>query len=342
MIFLDAASSEKLHPKAKIAMLKSFDAWANPSSLSQAGKNMSYKLKECRETIKKCLNVKNNAELIFTSSASESNNHIFNSCDLPILISKFEHPSVYNHPKVEGVIDLNFELIEQKIKDKKYLISISLVNNESGIILATKELVDFIKKFGSKVHIDASQAKNINFDYLGCDYMTLSSHKIGGPVGVAAIISKSVLSPILYGGGQEFGVRSSTEAVPLISGFAAAVEEIPNRFFNDKILSDYLKSNIDKKYFFSNFVDGAFDFVDNIHCLLTYGLSGTEVFSIMDLKNIIIAYGSACSSGTLNAPKILSNFDLPSKNGIRVSFSWDTSIEDLKQFVEVWKSLVFI
>lgn len=339
MIYLDAASSEKLHPKAKEAMFEAFDEWANPSGLSQANKRSYYRLEECRKIIKEVCNVKNNAELIFTSSASESNNIIFNQSPLPILISKFEHPSVSNHPKVEGIIDLKDEKkLEKFLKEKNYLVSLSYVNNESGLRIANAKIIEKIKKLGSKVHVDASQAKEIDFDNLKCDYMTISSHKIGGPIGIAGIITKTVLKPIIYGGGQEFNIRSGTQAVPLVEGFAAAVKELQNRQENDAKLFKILHEQIESKYFFSNFVKESFD--NHIICLLTYKRSGTEVHAYMDMNNISIAYGSACSSGAINGPKILNLYSLPSYNGIRLSFGWHSKEEDVYKFCSLFNNFM--
>lgn len=337
MIYLDSASTERLHPKAREAMLEAFDYWANPSGLSQPSKAMKNILERSRRRLKEIFNVKNNAELIFTSSASESNNIIFNSESLPILISKFEHPSVYNHPKVYKMIDLDPITLEEELKKGRFLISVSLVNNESGMILIDKGTISLIKRYGSKVHVDASQAKTIDFDALGCDYMTVSSHKMGGPVGVAAVISKTILPVIIHGGGQEFDIRSGTEPVPLVAGFAAAAEELCSRRSNDIKLNMILRKFVDSRYFFSNF--SGHKHSCHIICLLTYERLGTEVYAYMDMRDIVIAYGSACSSGALNGPMILDKFDLPSKNGVRISFGWDTTEADVEKFGTYWQDL---
>lgn len=331
-IYLDAAATEKLHPEAMEAMLNSFKIWANPSGVSQASKIAAQRLEQCRKEIKDALNIGDNAHLIFTSSASESNNLIFSSLNTKILISKFEHPSVYNHPNVEEIDIFDFALLEEKLTKQRYLVSVSLVNNESGMIVWSEELAFLVKKYESKLHVDGAQAKFIDFEQLKCDYLTISGHKIGGPVGVACLITKSILKPLIYGGGQEYNMRSGTQALPLIEGLTAALKTLKKR--EDELFQNILKKNLDKKYFFSNFVEASF--ADNVICLLTYEKSGTEVQAFLDLAGIIVGHGSSCSSGTIDSPRILNHFNQPSKNGIRISFGWHTTSEEVRQFTRIF------
>lgn len=333
MIYLDSASTQFLHPNAKKAMFDGFDIWANPSGLHQASQKAKLRLEEARKLLKQILNVQNNAELVFTSSASEANNAIFNTSPLPVLISQFEHPSIAKHPKT--ICFLDEQDLEKKIQKERYLVSLSLVNNESGMLVANKGIVQLVHKYGSKVHVDASQAKKIDFQALGCDYMTISSHKMGGPIGVAGLISRTTLPTFIFGGGQEFDIRSGTEPLPLIEGFVAAARTLEDQYVKAQELSQLLRSLIPAKFFFSTFVEQ--DFAPNIECLLTYQYSGTEIYAMLDLSNIVVAYGSACSSGAINGPTILKKFKTPTENGIRVSFGWHSSKEDICSFASIFK-----
>lgn len=335
MIYLDNAATSKIHPYALKKMNETWGNWANPSALHKLGKQNYYLLESSRNNIKKILNIQKNAELYFTSSATESNNLILNSTNLPILASPFEHPSILNFPNI-NIID--FEKIEQILQKKQYLVSLSLVNNETGMIVATKKLRNLVKKYNSQLHIDASQAKNINFEELNCDYLTISSHKLGGPIGIACLISKPLLKPFLYGGGQEFNIRSSTQALPLIIGFESAIKVLNTQQHYEN-LYNVLKAELNPKYFFETYVNE--EFTKHIICLLTYDKPATEVFAYMDLNNIAISYGSACSSGTLDKLKILNIYkNIPSKNAIRISFGFDTTISEVQTFIKLFKKII--
>lgn len=339
MIYLDYASTSLLHPDVKKSMFEAWNEWGNPSSIHILGQKNKKKLNNLREEAKQILNVKNNAHLIFTSSATESNNLVLHNSKLPILISQFEHSSIKNFPNVEVIDIFNLELLEEKLKQQSYLICCMLVQHETGIKFDTSAIAQLALKYESKLHIDASQAKNIDFDSLNCSSLTMCAHKLGGPIGIAALITKSILRPQLHGGKQEYDMRSSTQNIPLIAGFVESLK-IKHDY---KLLKKLFLEKIDKKFLLSSYVDHKF--CDHIFCLVL-PIAGTELVVYMDLNNIAIAYGSACNSGSsagmegINALKHLNHPYLISEHGARVSFGFSTSENDVLTFCNLFNKFI--
>lgn len=328
MIYLDNAATSPIYDSVLKKIIETWQIWGNPSSLHKIGKQNKEILEESRNILKKNFNIKNNAELIFLPSATVANNLIIQNNSLPLITSKFEHPSILKIPNVETI---NLNILEEYLQKQKYLVSLSLVNNESGMIIASNKITKLVNQYGSKLHIDASQAKHIDFEELNCHHLTISSHKIGGPVGIACLVTKTLLSPIIFGGGQEFNVFSGTEAIPLIAGFAEASNQLKTSTELYQKLNNLVKLKINPKYILNNFIDA--DFENHIICLLTYNVPGTEMFTYMDINNIAISYGSACSSGALNKLNIIKYFNVPSENGIRISFGYQNNENEILEFI---------
>lgn len=224
--------------------------YGNPSSLNRMGIRAEAAVKKARDIIASSLNA-NASQLIFTSGGTESNNlAIFGYLKANarkgkhLITSKIEHPSVmeafrslensgyeveYIGVTNKGLIDVN-ELAEKLRKDTA-LISIMLVNNETGAISPIDEISGIIRQKNpyAAFHVDAVQAfgkMRINPEKLNIQLLSFSSHKIHGPKGVGGLyVGKGVrIEPIFYGGGQESGLRSGTENVPGIAGFGLASE----------------------------------------------------------------------------------------------------------------------
>lgn len=332
MIYLDYNSTAPLKPEALAAMQKSWETWANPNSSHQAGTAAARRLEFLRNRIKNFFNAPEYCRVYCTSGGTESNNLALNSYDLPILKSPFEHDSVYNNPKSEeikiekGEIDIND--IKNKLEKKKYLVSIMLAQHETGWILPIKEIASVVKNMGSLIHVDASQAVgkiDIDFEDLGIDMMTISSHKIGGPIGIGGLISKPILNPLFQGGGQEDGVRSGTVAIPLIEGWVAALENSNKEHM--RALKEEFLNQIDQNYILKS----AYPVLPNTACLIS-NYPASEIASFMDLNGISISMGSACKSGSLDGMRALKAINSASDKGIRVSWGWKTTKSDINAF----------
>ena len=329
MIYLDSASAAFLHPKAKEKMDEAWEIWANPSANHQLGKKNKTLLENLRKDFIEIYNVPKNASVIFTSCATESNNLILNSVILP-KVKLLSHPSVICK-------EVFFTDLEDILSNQPHLVSIPLIQHETGLIFPVDKIASLVKKYNSKLHIDASQAKVVDFQKLNCDYLTISSHKIGGPIGIAAVISKTLLTPMINGGGQEMNMRSGTQAVPLIAGFVAAAKELQYQLSHFEKLKKVMKQKIKAEFFLEHYLD--YKFVDHINCLLTQQ-PGSEIVAYMDLNNVAISNGSACSSGTMEGIRCLRYFNLVPENATRISFGWNTILTEVEKFCELFNKFV--
>ena len=254
-IYLDHAATTYLDPHVKRAMDPFWDKeFGNPSSFHSVGKHAKESVDEARGKIAKILSCRE-SEIIFTMGGTESDNlaifgvaKALEKTGKHIITSKIEHPAVWHsceklekdgwkvsYIKVDrqGVVDL--KELEAAITKETALVSVMYANNEIGTIEPIQEIAKIIRKkreeFGVKTpyfHTDACQAAGaleMNVAKLGVDLLTFNGSKIYGPKGIGALYVKTgtPLTPILYGGGQERGLRSGTENVPAIIGLSEAL-----------------------------------------------------------------------------------------------------------------------
>ena len=319
MIYLDHAAATPVSEKVLKAMEPYFSHdFFNPSSAYLPAKKVSAEYEAAKGVIAHAIGAKA-SDLVITAGATEANNLAFTSLDGSCLYLATEHDSVrktaeqYGGVPIKvlpsGVIDL--EDLKAKITDETELISVSLVNNELGTIQPLAEIAGIIRdvkldrlKRGTKkqllLHSDASQALNlldINVARLGVDLLTLNSAKIYGPKGVGALyVSHDArLKPLTYGGGQENGLRSGTENVPGVIGFAKAVELTKEHLNGNrkkyatwrKILLSELQNYelINKKHALDNFV------------VLCYnGIDAERLIYLLEDNGVYVSTGAACAA----------------------------------------------
>ena len=255
-IYLDNSATTKMRPEALAEYIRvSENVWGNPSSLHTMGAEAEALIKASKKTILNTLGA-NDAELIFTASGTEANNLAIigratakerykkgakiittlgehASVDLPISTLTDNSVKAVKLSTKKGEIDL--AELERELTSDVILLSVMMVNNETGAVYDLPAMAKLLhaKCPEALFHVDATQGyMKIPFTKsgIGADLITVSSHKIGGPKGVGAlIIDKGVmktrgLKPILFGGGQELGMRSGTENVPGIAAFAKAAQ----------------------------------------------------------------------------------------------------------------------
>ena len=349
-IYLDNSSTTKPCENAvKAAEIAMRSNWGNPSSLHSLGFHAEQTVNQARETLAKALGAKK-SEIIFTSCGTESNNtaitgavNLLKKRGNRIVTTSIEHPSVLNtvkhleeqgfeviylHPDKSGVI--NRDDIYAAINEKTILVSMMYVNNETGYILPINECRRAIRAAGSPalLHCDAVQAFGklpIKAESLGVDLLSVSGHKIHAPKGIGALYIKSGvhIKPLLLGGGQENGMRSGTESVPLISAFGAAVEELPdiNKQLNDmQSLCDYAKNVLIKTgVVIVNSKEDSLPYILNIS---VPGFRSETLLHFLESKGIFVSSGSACSKG--KGSYVLSEFGLKQSlvdSALRISFS---------------------
>ena len=352
MIYFDNASTTKTFDFVNECILNELQVdFYNPSSLHTPGFNVRKKLENTREHILKMLNARN-FNLVFTGSATEANNLAFFQFKRgKALVGAGEHPSVLEVAKHlknfgfdvqfipldrEGVVD--FEKFKNLLTSDVSFISIQYVNNETGAINDIKRLSFLAHSFLPHVifHSDLVQAVgkiDVCLNDLGIDMASISAHKLHGPKGIGAFLYRKSLKPFphIIGGGQEFAVRSGTEAIHQIIAFDKALEYCLNDRVNAFNRASYIRARL-----VDGFEKAKLDFSINgngspfILSVTFYGVRGETLMHALELKNIIISTGSACSSkktgnSTLeamgrNINEILGN--------VRISFAHEQVTDD--------------
>ena len=323
-IYLDNSSTTKPCEKAieniQYALLHS---WGNPSSLHRLGVEAEIGVSDTRSHLAALLGAKED-EIYFTSCGTESNNTaIWGAVNSRkkrgnrIVTTSIEHPSVlevmkklegdgfeviYLKPDINGVI--NPDDIKNAVNKNTILVSIMLVNNEVGSIQPVNAARKAIDSSGAPalLHCDAVQGFGkmpINVKNLGVDLLSVSAHKIHGPKGIGAIFIKKgvVIKPLILGGGQEKGMRSGTESVPLIMGFDGAVTQLGNISANLKKVSeiyDYSKRKLLETGLVTLNSRGGLPYILNISVL---GYRSETLLHFLESKNIFVSSGSACAKG---------------------------------------------
>lgn len=323
--------------------------WGNPSSLYGFGVNAETVVSDTRERIAEVIGCRED-EVIFTSGGTESNNlAILGGAEAMkrrgkrIVTTSVEHPSVLN--ACRHLAERGFEVVEvaperdgsidpqkflSSVNDDTVLVSVMLVNNETGCIFPVKEIARELRSSGSKalIHCDAVQAFGklpIDVDALGVDLMSASGHKIHASKGIGFLYkSKNInLKPILFGGGQESGLRSGTEAVPLIAGLCGAVSELDIAEDLKKMqeLHKYAVERLAELGFITvnSPLEGGLPYILNIS---VPGYRSETLLHFLEERDIFISSGSACSKG--KGSYVLNAMGLPKKNidsALRLSFS---------------------
>jgi cysteine desulfurase len=225
------------------------------------------------------------------------------------------------------------------------LVSMMLVNNETGVIQDVASLAKIAKQHGALVHTDAVQALGkipLNFNELGVDAMTLSSHKIYGPQGAGALVlDKRVdIQPLLHGGGQERGLRSGTENVAAIVGFGKACELISARLHSNQMHCRQLRDRLEQGLTAMGatiFGQGA-ERVNNTSFFAFEGIEGETMVVALDNAGFAVASGSACSSDSTEPSHVLMAMGVASdlaRGAVRISLSAQNTMAQIDEFLMV-------
>ena len=367
-ILLDYQSSTPCS-KDVVDSMKPFwsEIFSNPASKSNlAGINASAILEASRETIKQSLFLKNK-KVIFTSGATESNNLALLGFARNyykktgnyghIITLKTEHKAVLeplNQLKKEGfmVTEINPEkdglISEEKfkknIREDTFLVSVMLANNEIGVIQPVENISKICKSQGITFHSDFAQCLGyIELDNLLSDVnmITMSSHKIYGPKGIGLLLidEEMNLEPLIVGGGQEYGLRSGTLPLPLVVGFAKAIEiAVVNQKNNaEKLLLH--RNNLLEGLLENNsglLINGSIEkrLPHNLN-LTVLDLNGAKFHKLLKSK-IICSTGSACSSGEPSHVLLALGRSLKeAESSIRLSIGLSTNSKDIKQAIHI-------
>jgi cysteine desulfurase len=370
-VYLDNASTTPLRPEVIQEITKVLtEDYGNPSSTHSLGRNAKSILELSRKSIAKQLNA-TAQEIIFTSCGTEANNWILRSTvkDLKvtrIITSKIEHHAVLHTAialqkeyaiqvdfvkvKPNGELDLT-HLVELLSEEKKTLVSLMHVNNETGTILDLARVSQICQEHNVLFHSDTVQSvgkTTIDLQTIPIDFIVASAHKFHGPkgVGFAFIRKNSGLQPLFFGGEQEKGQRPGTEAVHQIAGMAKALElsyqNLEAESNHITALKDYAIERL--KADFPGFkINGENTFYNLLNVILPVEENKTAMLLFhLDMKGIAVSRGSACQSGSIRPSHVLAEMlkdDDLKKPSIRISFSHFNTKKDVDLLMEGLKSI---
>lgn len=380
-IYLDYNASAPLLEPARAAMLAALDACGNPSSVHAEGRNARKLIEDCRSRLAMWMGVEPK-QVIFTSGASEAAGQALSPMlragghPLPVstlYVSAVEHPCVLSGGRfapdrvrrlpvdANGIVDpaaLDAALSSHEGGDGVPMVAVMLANNETGVIQPAGEIAEVVHRHNGIFVVDAVQALGrIPFDMTstGANFLFVSSHKIGGPKGVGALILGDATlapEPMITGGGQENFHRAGTENTAAIAGFAGALATLEaNNVEMTEIaaLRDSIEAGITtisreagnkagEPVFFGNQVGR----LANTSCFSVPGISAETALIALDLAGIAVSSGSACSSGKVRKSHVLEAMgvdDNLARCALRISTGPDTTREDAEAFLGAWKDI---
>lgn len=358
--YLDNSSTTKPSKRAVQYITRALESnWGNPSSLHRIGMEAEIALNDARECIARTVNARAD-EIFFTGSGTEANNTALlsvlkaKSRGGRIITTAIEHPSVLEtakrlsdyglevvclKPDNNGIIPLS--ALENALTDNTLLVSMMLVNNETGAVQHICEAAAITKRIAplALFHCDAVQGYGklpVNVKQLGVDLLSASGHKIHGPKGIGFLYCKKGvhINPLITGGGQERGMRSGTESIPLIMGFMGAAEELPKPEIQLNVqreLFNYTRDRLIRIGAVINSPEGCLPYILNVSLV---GYRSETLLHFIESRNVFVSSGSACAKG--HGSYVLNEMGLDRKrvdSALRVSFSRFNTKEDADMLV---------
>lgn len=358
-IYLDYNATAPIRPEIAAAAASAMQVTGNASSIHGDGRAARKIVEDARADVAALCGVRS-AQVIFNAGATEGNNTILSGyADKNVLILGTEHPSVMEAaPHADkipvhknGLIDLD-KLDVMLAASKTDLVCVQLVNSETGVVQPVADVAALTQKHGAKLLCDAVQGAGriaIDFKSLGCDYLTLSAHKFGGPQGVGALIFREGLQmpKFMRGGGQEKRQRAGTENVAGIAGFGLAAQMANNDRADyaakTRLWQTRLESGLLNVAPFGMIAGDGAPRVTNTTNIVLPGLSAETLLMAMDLEGVSVSSGSACSSGTFKPSHVLSamGFDEgASRSALRFSTGWATTDADIGAALAAFEKII--
>lgn len=347
MHYLDANASQPLRPEARDAVLAALAAVGNPSSVHGSGRDVRRIMEDAREAIARAFGGQPQ-NLVFTAGGTEADATAIHAMSRGrrIIISAIEHDAIRSAAAgavvapvhSDGVVDL--DSLESLLSDGvASLVCLMLANNETGVIQPVEHAAALCRRHGAVLHVDAVQAAGrmpVRLDLLGAHSMAISSHKLGGPAGVGALLlapDAPFTEPLVGGGGQERGRRGGTQAVALIAGFAAATRASDA---DDPARLATLRDAAERAAVACGAVvcgDPARRLPNTTCIALPGAAAGVQVIAL-DLEKIAVSAGAACSSGKVQTSHVLRAMGLGAlaAEAIRVSLPWNVMQADIDAF----------
>lgn len=343
-VYLDWNATAPLREEAREAMVSALDVIGNPSSVHAEGRAAKAIVERARSQVASLIGCKP-GEVVFTSGATEAAGVLrYLAPHGAVCVDATSHDCVWAHFDLTAV---------EHPGGGAHTLAMGLANSETGVITEPPASEDGHWRYGAVdcagLFLDVVQAVGripFSFHWSGAHMAILSAHKLGGPKGVGALIVREGLDieALLLGGGQELGRRSGTENVAGIAGFGAAcaaaerdldagvwarVEKLRNIL--DSALASGAKETI--------FVGKELPRLPNTTCFATPGWKGETQVMLMDLAGFAVSSGSACSSGKVKTPRVLTAMgldDSEAEGALRVSLGPTTTEENVLRFADAW------
>lgn len=369
-IYLDWNATAPLMGAAREAMLDALSMPGNPSSVHAEGRAARASIEKARREVAYLVDAEP-AHVTFTASATEAANQVLSPIYRMgksrvalgrLYVSAIEHPAVRTGGRFSadqvaevpvtrsGVLDVDAlaaQLASHDPADGLPLVAVMLVNNETGIIQPIREISATVKKFGGLLVVDAVQAAGripLSIADLGADFLILSAHKLGGPKGVGALVSRGetlMPEPLVRGGGQEKGHRAGTENLAAVTGFGASASAMTKDLvernaaiaaLRDKAEAGMLAAAPDTVIYGRGEAR-----VGNTSFFHLPGLKAETGQIAFDLEGIALSAGAACSSGKVGASHVLTAMGEDAATGaLRLSIGPDTTESDIDRFLDAF------
>ena len=367
-VYLDNNATTALDETVLEAMLPYMgQVTGNPSSVHRFGRLQKDAIEQARESVARLAGARAE-QVIFTSGGTESNNLLLNGFsrknkDTRIAVSAVEHmsllePAQHLQPAADIIpVDANGRVnvaqLEQAMTEQTSLVSVMSANNETGVIQDLTPLIDFAVQQDCFFHTDASQAAGkiaLNFVDSGVHAMTISAHKLYGPVGVGALIldKRLSISKTQFGGSQEKNLRAGTENVPAIVGFGKAAElalaNLQTTAAHVRDLRDALEAGLKNFRSISIFAEQAERLPNTVQFGIE-GFDGETMLMQLDRKAIAVSSGSACTSGKTEPSHVLKAMkvaDALANSAIRVSFGKNNTMSDVEKILSALSDIIEI
>lgn len=359
--YLDFNATSPLRPQARAAVISALECAGNPSSVHLEGRWARHILEDARQAVAALVNAEPR-QVIFTSGATEANTTVLGQARwLAVAAAGVEHPSVLEAARRHGSnfsqlpVDGDGCVCVDALKawlatpvDGDRLVSLQWANNETGVLQPVAEVAELVAEAGGTLHVDGVQAAGrVRIDLNECpiSFLTLSSHKIGGPQGVGAIVqgpSGQLEQPLLIGGGQEHRLRAGTENVAGVAGFGAAATAALSEVSSSprvRGLRDELESGLSAMTPETVFFGTRSERLANTSSFGLSGLRAETMVIAFDLAGIALSAGSACSSGKVGRSHVLEAMGVGKAlagSALRVSLGWSSKKHDVARFLEAW------
>lgn len=391
MIYLDNSATTPIHPEVLKAMMPYLKGgYGNAGAVYRIGRESAKAIQKAREQVAQLFNASAD-QIVFTSGGSEGNNMVFSygmRCMLEergkkhVVISQIEHDSIYEaathmfkpsgkadikddfytqfiHIKSDGTVDVKH--LEALLDEDESigLVSVMYVNNETGAVNPINHIGEICRERGIIFHTDCVQAAGchtIDTNTIGCDFATISGHKIHAPKGIGAIYikDKTLARSLIYGGAnQEFGLRGGTENVAGIVGLGKACDLICSDFGTQRVTVSLLK-----RLFYGNMISYLKEahLEDKIHVngasvgdvgktlnLRVENIDSETLLLMLDAKGVCISAGSACHSHKSEPSRVLTAMGLSddeARDSVRISFSSTNTPAEVEEAAAIFSSCI--